>query len=166
MTEWLPKWERNGWKTSNNTDVSNKDQMIQLNDACKTVNVKWVNCIPIFSTPYYSHHGYLNRNLNISVEGAFWPLRRKISNISIWSRKIGYASLLKLTKISIYDDLRSQGTKLKAVRYIFSSSTLLISCNINIHLTLPNPFPKSRFFTYVNSNFPTLSLAIGFCTIL
>jgi len=45
-------------------------------------------------------------NLNLSVEDAFWPPKRKVSNISIWSEKAG--CLLKLTKLPIYiHNLRS-----------------------------------------------------------
>lgn len=43
MTEWIPKWEKNGWKTSSNTDVLNKDQMIRLNYLCSQVNIKWTH---------------------------------------------------------------------------------------------------------------------------
>ncbi|XP_066918467.1 ribonuclease H1-like [Clytia hemisphaerica] len=43
MTEWIPRWERNGWKTSKGTDVLNKEQMIRLNDLCKRIDIKWTH---------------------------------------------------------------------------------------------------------------------------
>lgn len=42
VTEWMPRWEKNGWKTSKNTDVLNKDKMIRLNAVCQKIEVKWV----------------------------------------------------------------------------------------------------------------------------
>jgi len=43
MTEWIENWRANGWKTSNNKDVSNKEEMIRLSELCKKINVLWVH---------------------------------------------------------------------------------------------------------------------------
>jgi len=43
VTEWIPRWEKNGWKTSKNTDVLNKEKMIRLNAVCKKIEVKWTH---------------------------------------------------------------------------------------------------------------------------
>ena len=42
MTEWVDKWERNDWKTSQGMDVKNQKDIIRLRDLTKQVNVKWV----------------------------------------------------------------------------------------------------------------------------
>ena len=44
ITEWIKKWEKNGWKSSNRKPVKNKDLWIKLNDLCQknTVTWKWV----------------------------------------------------------------------------------------------------------------------------
>jgi len=43
MTEWMKNWEANGWKTSKNTDVVNKNLMINLADLCKRISITWVH---------------------------------------------------------------------------------------------------------------------------
>ena len=41
ITEWIKKWEKNGWKSSNKKAVKNKDLWIKLNDLCKKNKVLW-----------------------------------------------------------------------------------------------------------------------------
>lgn len=43
LTEWVHKWERNGWKTSTGDDVKNREDMEKLLCACKKIDVKWVS---------------------------------------------------------------------------------------------------------------------------
>ena len=44
LTEWMPKWRMNGWKTTNGEDVKNKTDLERLSDACSKIDVKWVKC--------------------------------------------------------------------------------------------------------------------------
>tara|TARA_B110000967_G_C18625049_1_gene430785 strand:+ start:235 stop:663 length:429 start_codon:yes stop_codon:yes gene_type:complete len=41
ITEWIKKWEKNGWKTSNKKPVKNKDLWIKLNDLCQKNKITW-----------------------------------------------------------------------------------------------------------------------------
>ena len=41
ITEWLPSWKRNNWKTSAKKVVKNSDLWIQLDDLQNNRNVKW-----------------------------------------------------------------------------------------------------------------------------
>ena len=41
ITEWIKKWEKNGWKNSNRKPVKNKDLWIKLNDLCQKNKVQW-----------------------------------------------------------------------------------------------------------------------------
>ena len=41
ITEWIKKWEKNGWKSSSKKPVKNKDLWIKLNDLCKENKVIW-----------------------------------------------------------------------------------------------------------------------------
>ncbi len=41
ITEWVKKWEMNGWKNSNKKPVKNKDLWLKLNDLCKKNKVTW-----------------------------------------------------------------------------------------------------------------------------
>ena len=41
ITEWIKKWEKNGWKSSNKKAVKNKDLWIKLNDLCQKNKVLW-----------------------------------------------------------------------------------------------------------------------------
>ena len=41
MTEWIKKWEKNGWKSSSKKPVKNKDLWIKLNDLCQKNKVQW-----------------------------------------------------------------------------------------------------------------------------
>ena len=41
ITEWIKKWEKNGWKSSNRKPVKNKDLWIKLNDLCQKNKVIW-----------------------------------------------------------------------------------------------------------------------------
>ena len=44
ITEWIKKWEKNGWKNANKKPVKNKDLWLKLNGLCQknTVIWKWV----------------------------------------------------------------------------------------------------------------------------
>ena len=41
ITEWIKKWEKNGWKSSNRKPVKNKDLWIKLSDLCQKNKVVW-----------------------------------------------------------------------------------------------------------------------------
>lgn len=41
ITEWLPKWKRNGWKTSSKEPVKNQDLWQALDDASARHRVQW-----------------------------------------------------------------------------------------------------------------------------
>ena len=41
ITDWIKKWEKNGWKNSNKKPVKNKDLWIKLNDLCQKNKVIW-----------------------------------------------------------------------------------------------------------------------------
>lgn len=41
ITEWIKKWEKNGWKNSNKKPVKNKDLWVRLNELCQKNNVAW-----------------------------------------------------------------------------------------------------------------------------
>lgn len=41
ITEWIKKWEINGWKNSKKKIVKNKDLWLKLNDLCQKNKVIW-----------------------------------------------------------------------------------------------------------------------------
>ena len=41
ITDWIKKWEKNGWKSSNKKLVKNKDLWIELSDLCQKNKVIW-----------------------------------------------------------------------------------------------------------------------------
>ena len=41
ITEWIKKWEKNGWKNASKKQVKNKDLWIKLNDLCKKNQITW-----------------------------------------------------------------------------------------------------------------------------
>ena len=41
ITEWIKRWEKNGWKNSNKKTIKNKDLWVKLNDLCQKNNVVW-----------------------------------------------------------------------------------------------------------------------------
>ena len=41
ITEWIKKWEKNGWKNSSKKPVKNKDLWIKLNELCQKNKVIW-----------------------------------------------------------------------------------------------------------------------------
>ena len=53
VTEWMPKWRKNGWKLSTGGDVKNREQLTDLHEAMEEskVQVKWVG--PISSSDSY-----------------------------------------------------------------------------------------------------------------
>lgn len=42
INNWMPKWKRNGWKTFNNKPVINKIELLEMENALKSLNVIWV----------------------------------------------------------------------------------------------------------------------------
>ncbi len=44
VTEWMPKWQKNGWKLSTGGDVKNRVQLVDLHNAMDKLNVqvRWV----------------------------------------------------------------------------------------------------------------------------
>ncbi|KZC11302.1 Ribonuclease H1 [Dufourea novaeangliae] len=41
INEWMPKWKTNGWKTVGNKSVINKVELLEMEDALKSLNVVW-----------------------------------------------------------------------------------------------------------------------------
>ena len=41
ITEWIKRWEKNGWKNANKKPVKNIDLWKKLNDLCKKNKVTW-----------------------------------------------------------------------------------------------------------------------------
>ena len=41
ITEWITKWEKNGWKNSSKKPVKNKDLWTKLDGLCKKNKVSW-----------------------------------------------------------------------------------------------------------------------------
>jgi len=41
ITDWIKKWEKNGWKNSNKKPVKNKDLWLELNNLCQKNKVIW-----------------------------------------------------------------------------------------------------------------------------
>ena len=41
ITDWIKKWEKNGWKSSNKKPIKNKDLWIKLNNFCQKNKVTW-----------------------------------------------------------------------------------------------------------------------------
>jgi ribonuclease HI len=42
MTDWLPRWKENGWKTISGKCIANEDDIRQLDNSASGVNIKWV----------------------------------------------------------------------------------------------------------------------------
>lgn len=43
VTQWMPKWKMNGWKSASGQDVKNKVELQRLDEALKKVkSVEWV----------------------------------------------------------------------------------------------------------------------------
>uniref|UniRef100_A0A803JPR3 Ribonuclease H1 n=1 Tax=Xenopus tropicalis TaxID=8364 RepID=A0A803JPR3_XENTR len=45
MTQWVPRWKENGWKTIDGRDVINKQDFQKLDKACENMDIKW-NYVP------------------------------------------------------------------------------------------------------------------------
>jgi ribonuclease HI len=60
MTEWLGKWKRNGWTTSQSEPVKNKEDMVRLDNACQKIDVKWVS-VPHKESPHNLPFGSLSK---------------------------------------------------------------------------------------------------------
>lgn len=43
MTEWIPRWKNNGWKTLYGEEVVNKEEFEKLDSLCKELDVTWVS---------------------------------------------------------------------------------------------------------------------------
>ena len=39
ITEWIKKWEKNGWKNANKKPIKNKDLWVKLNDLCQKIKL-------------------------------------------------------------------------------------------------------------------------------
>ena len=42
ITDWIKKWEKNGWKSSSNQPIKNKDLWLELNKLCSDHSVAWI----------------------------------------------------------------------------------------------------------------------------
>ena len=42
VTQWMPNWKRNGWRTSNGQTVKNKDDFIELDRDMQGIDINWV----------------------------------------------------------------------------------------------------------------------------
>ena len=42
INEWINKWKINGWKSSNNKTVKNKDLWVQLDNLTSKLKINWV----------------------------------------------------------------------------------------------------------------------------
>ncbi len=45
ITEWIPRWRKNGWKTALSKPVKNQEDIERLDRLCQQVNVKWVRLL-------------------------------------------------------------------------------------------------------------------------
>jgi len=41
ITEWLPRWKRNGWRTSSRTEVRNRDLWERLDELAQRHSIRW-----------------------------------------------------------------------------------------------------------------------------
>ena len=41
LTQWLPKWKKNGWKTADKKPVKNEDLWRELDQLCAKHEIKW-----------------------------------------------------------------------------------------------------------------------------
>jgi ribonuclease HI len=41
VNQWLPKWKKNSWKTTNNTSVKNQDLWTKIDSLCQRKTVSW-----------------------------------------------------------------------------------------------------------------------------
>lgn len=42
IQEWINRWKKNGWKTSNGESVKNIDDLKKLDDLCSKIKINWV----------------------------------------------------------------------------------------------------------------------------
>ena len=42
ITDWIKKWEKNGWKSSSNQPIKNKDLWLELNKLCSDHAISWI----------------------------------------------------------------------------------------------------------------------------
>lgn len=61
--DWMPKWKRNNWQTSNGKPVINKAELVEMEKALKPLNVTWVwsihsSILSLYGT-YVSHNKHL-----------------------------------------------------------------------------------------------------------
>ena len=42
ITQWLPNWKKNGWKTASKTPVKNKELWCELEELTGEFNIDWV----------------------------------------------------------------------------------------------------------------------------
>ncbi|XP_077185182.1 ribonuclease H1-like [Paroedura picta] len=43
MTDWVPNWQRNGWKTSNGQDVVNREDFERLSKLSEGMDIQWMH---------------------------------------------------------------------------------------------------------------------------
>ena len=41
ITEWIKKWKKNSWKTSNKKPVKNKELWVELDELCSEFYISW-----------------------------------------------------------------------------------------------------------------------------
>lgn len=41
INQWMPKWKKNGWKTAKNEPVINKIELLEMEEALKSLNIVW-----------------------------------------------------------------------------------------------------------------------------
>ena len=68
ISEWIGKWKTNGWRTSNNKDVKNKDLWVQLDSLTSQVTISWMWVKGHSGHPENDRADYL-ANKGVDMEG-------------------------------------------------------------------------------------------------
>lgn len=45
ITQWMPKWKQNGWKTIDNKPVINKTELLEMEKELRSLIVAWVSLL-------------------------------------------------------------------------------------------------------------------------
>ena len=69
ISEWIGKWKTNGWRTSNNKDVKNKDLWVQLDSLTSQVTISWMWVKGHSGHPENDRADYL-ANKGVDMEGS------------------------------------------------------------------------------------------------
>ena len=96
VTEWIPKWKINGWKTINGANVKNREDLEKLQEVCSKINVKWVSSNYIYTT-------YLIISVYVSMS-----IVRKLSGYIVLSIMITFIYRLMLLVIVVFQGMRQQ----------------------------------------------------------